>query len=195
MFVNLNGQRIGISLGRWDARKALKKHITDPKAQALVDLVDESGIDEVANLLGTSPRQIEKRLKTVLETAAKSQRIALKDLTILELIDELGYSPEEVAESLLMPPTEVRSRYWRGRRRLRGTRHHEAILTAITEIRLRDYMAFEIIHVLGYSIRRASKVFDLNHGNLCRQVNRVQDFLKSAATSDPPTLKPDETRA
>lgn len=189
MFVSLNGQRVRLSLGRWDARKALANLVKCEKDQALIELVEAHGLHEAARLMGHEPAEVSRRLEVATEKVARDRRIAAKDLTVIDLIDDLGNTPDQVAEVLQMPLREVHSRYWRGRKRLAVQRHSDALVEGVEGLKLRDFMAFELVHVLNYSIGRAARQLGLNRGHLCRQLQKVRTLLQTALLPEGADLK------
>ena len=154
-----------------------------------------SGLDGAAADLGISVVELKRRYEKAKRDAAKSRKLCLHDVPILELIDELGYSREAVAEMLDLPLKHVSRRYWSARRKLRSKRHDETIREAIPEISQRDFAAFELHVVLGYSSGRVSRILGLNRGHAVRCINRVKRLLADKLIADPPASKLDKTRA
>ena len=192
MFVTLDGRRVAFNLGRWNSAKAVTAHMDSAEDSALVDLVATSGINETAQALGLEPDQLCERLDQARESVAAARSIATNDLPIIDLIDDLGYSDERVAEVLEIPLRDVRRRYWAARKRLAGRRHDDVLVEAIPELSRRDFLAFELVHVLHYSIGRAATLLGLNRGHLCRRLAIVAELLRAncqAGDHNPPTQK------
>jgi DNA-directed RNA polymerase specialized sigma24 family protein len=188
MFVSLNGERVALTLGRWDARKAISDLVDCEKEQELIDLVATSGTTEAARLLGLTEAEVSRRNEISIVKVAKARRLTSKDLTIVDLIDDLGYTGEAAAEALEMPLREVRCRYWRARAKLRGQRHDETLCRHIPALNRRDYIAYELVHVLHYSIGRASRMLGLNRGHLCRRLQKVKQLLQTHVQPDTPSI-------
>ena len=189
MFVALNGQRIPLTLGRWNAAKAIQAGMTCTKNQALIDLVASSGLDEAAKELGVEPEKLRRKLDQAKAASCKARKLATADLPILDLIDELGYAPEKVAEILEIPLREVRGRYWRARNRLRTERHDEALARELPQLCQRDFMAFELHVVLNYSIGSAARILGLNRGHMVRRIQLVREILRTHCQADTPNAK------
>ena len=187
MFVRLNGERVRLTLGGWDARKALASHAENDDDKSLMELVDTHGIDEASRLLGKDPDELKRLFEVASEKVASSRHLDTNNLTIVDLIDGLGYSDEAAAEVLGIELRQVRKQYWLVRRRLNMRRHHEQLVESIPRLSLRDYAAFELVHVLNHSIGRVSRALGLNRGHLCRRLQKVRELLQTRLESDTPT--------
>ena len=194
MFQTLDGQRVKLCLGRWNPTQALESKM-DEKGRQLAELVASSGLGGAAADLGIPVAELQRRYEQAKQAAAKTRKLGLHDVPILELIDELGYSRKNVAEMLNLPVKLVSQRYWSARQKLREKRHDEIIREAIPEISQRDYAAFELHFVLGYSTGRVSRILSLNRGHVVRCINRVRRILADKLILDPPASKLDKTRA
>ena len=190
MFVKLNGERVKLTLGGWDARKALASHAKSDDDRSLMELVDTHGIDEAARLLGKDSNELQRLYEIAAEKAATDRNVDTNNLTIIDLLDGLGYSDAAAAEVLGIEVKEVRKQYWLTRRRLGTRRHHEQLVESIPRLSLRDYAAFELVHILNHSIGRVSRALGLNRGHLCRRLQKVRELLQSRIQSDnPPDVK------
>lgn len=188
MFVSLNGERVPLALGRWNASKAVES-LMCPESQALVELVKAHGIDGAAERLGVEPDQVRDKIDLARERVGEQKLLCQVDMSILDLIDELGYSDEATARTLKLPLREVRRRYWRARRRLRTKRHDEFIRERISHLSQRDFAAFEMHHVLGHSTGKVAKLLGLNRGHMVRRINRVRELLAAHCQADTPDAK------
>jgi DNA-directed RNA polymerase specialized sigma24 family protein len=190
MFVKLNGERVRLTLGGWDARKALVSHAENDDDKSIMELVETHGIDEASRLLGKDAEDVKKIFDLASEKAAASRHLDTNNLTIMDLIDGLGYSDSAAAQVLGIEVREVRKQYWIVRRRLNTRRHHEQLVESIPRLSLRDYAAFELVHVLNHSIGRVSRALGLNRGHLCRRLQKVRELLQSRLETDtPPDVK------
>lgn len=187
MFVSLNGQRVPLTLGRWNASKAVQAQITCPNQLALVELVASSSLEEAANTLGVDVDKLRQRLDEAKQAVATARNLTDHDLPILDLIDDLGYSDEGAAQILGITLRQVRKRYWLARKRLRGRRHDELIADHIPQMSRRDFAAFELYHVLHYSTGRVARTLGLNRGHLCRRLEIVRELLRKHCQADSPT--------
>ena len=186
----MNGERVRLTLGGWDARKALASHADNDDDRSLMELVETHGIDEASRLLGKDPDELKRIFEAASEKAALSRHLDTNNLTIVDLIDGLGYSDSAAAEVLGIELREVRRQYWLVRRRLNTRRHHEQLVESIPRLTLRDYAAFELVHVLNHSIGRVSRALGLNRGHLCRRLQKVRELLQTRLESDnPPDIK------
>lgn len=184
LFVKLTGEHVDLKLGRWNAQRAVQLQMKSKRKSALVELVNSLGIDEAARTLGMERDQLAVKLDDAREEVAKSKHLSTADLPILDLIDDLGYTPQRVARLTRMEESEVRTRYWAARARLRVTRHDEILCKAIPDLNRRDFAAYELVFVLNYSIARAARVLRINRGHLCRRLHKVQELLREHCEQD-----------
>lgn len=184
MFVRLNGEKIPVTCGRWNPLKAVSIH--SPKHQGVIDLVASSGVAQAAKELGVSQDTLMRRLERAKREVCKEKLISSKDLVILDLLDDLGHTPEKVAEIFNIPIREVRRRYWRGRSRLQVPRHDDLIAKQLPELCKRDFLAFELHVVLNYSIGRTARLLGLNRGHMVRRIQKVRDLLREHCQADTP---------
>jgi hypothetical protein len=185
MFVTLDGRRVEFRLGRWNSSKAIQARLS-PEDSALVDLAATEGISGLAKTLGVDAQELAVRFAHARAKVAKERDVAVEDLPIVDLIDELGYTSESVSEILAIPLREVRQRYWSARRKLMGRRHSDILAESITEFCKRDFAAFELVHVLNYSIGSAAKMLGLNRGHLCRRLNALSELLRQRCQTNTP---------
>ena len=187
MIVSLDGQRIPLALGRWDASRAVECHMVDPIQRSLVELVEQSGLERAAEILELDIETLKERLDEAREAVESSRKLAREDLPILDMVYSLGYSEKTVADILGMTLSELRKRYWRARGQLRTKRHDEHLAEVIPNFCRRDFLAFEMHAVLNYSIGRIAKILGLNRGHLVRRINNIRELLRAHCQADTPS--------
>lgn len=101
---------------------------------------------------------------------------------ILDLVDELGYSPTDAAEVLGITVGELKRRYWATRDQMRTERHTAQYFDRIPNLIPRDMAALELVTRAGYSIGRAARVLGVNKGHLVRRVNITKEMLRCHLT-------------
>jgi DNA-directed RNA polymerase specialized sigma24 family protein len=122
-----------------------------------------------------------KEAEAELEPVDPYRSLHLLDRALMGMVERLGYSVPQAAEVLGISSTVAHRKYWQARQRLRPKKLlRDELLDRSPGLLPRDYLAIELVEVLGLSIGRAAKVIGINKGHLCRRIAIAKAIIQEA---------------